>query len=91
MPAPAAVAERLGIEPGTPVLVRRRTTVIEDRPNQLADSYYPLDVAADAAMLREEKTGLAGASPGYRKPVISSRRSRRRYPSACRPARNLSP
>lgn len=60
VPAPAAVAERLGIEPGTPVLVRRRTTVIEDRPNQLADSYYPLDVAADAAMLREEKTGPGG-------------------------------
>jgi GntR family transcriptional regulator len=60
VPAPAAVAERLGIEPGTPVLTRQRTTVIEDRPNQLADSYYPLDVAAAAPMLREEKTGPGG-------------------------------
>jgi GntR family transcriptional regulator len=60
VPAPAAAAERLGVEPGATVLARRRTTVIEGRPNQLADSYYPLDVAAAAPMLREEKTGPGG-------------------------------
>src|SRR5512133_1640487 len=38
VPAPAAVAARLGIEPHTPVWVRRRTTLIDGRPNQLADS-----------------------------------------------------
>jgi GntR family transcriptional regulator len=60
VPAPAAVAERLGIEPGTPVHVRRRTTVLDGRPNQLADSYYALDVLSAAPELGEEETGPGG-------------------------------
>lgn len=59
-PAPPAVAERLEIPPGETVLVRRRTTLINGRPNQLADSFYPLDIAAAAPMLREEETGPGG-------------------------------
>jgi GntR family transcriptional regulator len=54
------VAERLGIEPGTPVWVRRRTTLINDRPNQLADSFYTLEVAEAAPLLKEEETGPGG-------------------------------
>jgi GntR family transcriptional regulator len=60
VPAPEAVAQKLGVEPGTLVHVRRRTTVIEGRPNQLADSYYPPDVAAAAPMLAEDDTGPGG-------------------------------
>lgn len=60
VPAPEEAARRLGIEPGTPVHVRRRTTVIEGRPNQLADSYYELDVLAAAPMLAEDETGPGG-------------------------------
>lgn len=60
VPAPEAVAERLGVEPGELVLVRRRTTSIEDRPNQLADSYYLAEVAAAAPRLRDEDTGPGG-------------------------------
>jgi GntR family transcriptional regulator len=58
--APVDVAVRLGIEPGAVVHVRQRTTMIEDRPNQLADSYYPLDVLAAAPRLAEEDTGPGG-------------------------------
>jgi GntR family transcriptional regulator len=60
VPAPAAVAERLGIDAGTPVHVRRRTTLIEGRPNQLADSYYELAIADAAPALKEEDTGPGG-------------------------------
>ena len=60
VPAPGQVAERFGIEPGTLVHVRKRTTLIDDRPNQLADSYYELDIAAAAPKLREEHTGPGG-------------------------------
>ncbi len=58
--APAEVAERLGIKTGTRVWVRKRTTIIDDRPNQLADSYYPLAVASAAPMIKQEDTGPGG-------------------------------
>lgn len=57
---PPVVADRLGVAPGTRVWVRRRTTLIDDRPNQLADSFYPLDVVAAAPQIREENTGPGG-------------------------------
>jgi GntR family transcriptional regulator len=60
VPAPAAVAERLGVEPGTPVHVRRRTTLIDDRPNQLADSYYTVAMADEVPAIKEEDTGPGG-------------------------------
>jgi GntR family transcriptional regulator len=59
-PAPPVVAERLGVEEGTPVHVRRRTTLIEGRPNQLADSYYDLALADAAPALKDEDTGPGG-------------------------------
>ncbi len=58
-PAPAAVAERFGIKEGTPVWVRRRTTLIDDRPNQLADSYYELSVVK-GTLIQQENTGPGG-------------------------------
>lgn len=59
VPAPAVVAERLHIPTGTPVWVRRRTTLVDGRPNQLADSYYELHVVA-GTRIREENTGPGG-------------------------------
>jgi GntR family transcriptional regulator len=59
VPAPEPVAERLDIEAGTPVWVRRRTTLIDGRPNQLVDSYYLLDVVRDTA-INQEDTGPGG-------------------------------
>ena len=58
--APALVAERLNVKPGTPVFVRRRTTLIDNRPNQLADSYYPLAIAEKCPRITEEDTGPGG-------------------------------
>ncbi|WP_433732574.1 GntR family transcriptional regulator (plasmid) [Actinoplanes sp. CA-051413] len=58
-PAPEKVAERFDIPVGTPVWVRRRTTLVDDRPNQLADSYYELDVV-DGTLIKEEQTGPGG-------------------------------
>jgi len=44
-PAPEWVAEALGTPPGTSVLKRARTFVVDRRPVQLATSYLPLDIA----------------------------------------------
>lgn len=60
VPAPAAVAERLGIETGDDVFARRRTTYVEGRANQLADSYYPLAIAKAVPAITEEDTGPGG-------------------------------
>lgn len=60
VPAPEAVAERLGVETGDPVHVRRRTTLIDGRPNQLADSYYTTKLAAEVPALKQEDTGPGG-------------------------------
>ena len=59
VPAPSTVAAAFGIEEGTPVWVRKRTTVVDGRPHQLADSYYPLDLAL-GTLLTEEKSGPGG-------------------------------
>ena len=56
VPAPDEVAGRLGVEPGTPLWLRSRITYVNDRPNQLADSYYERDVADAAPALRQEDT-----------------------------------
>jgi GntR family transcriptional regulator len=60
VPAPESVAERLNIPSDTPVFVRRRTTLINDRPNQLADSYYPMSVVERVPRLQDENTGPGG-------------------------------
>ncbi|WP_158852339.1 GntR family transcriptional regulator [Saccharothrix deserti] len=59
VPASKLVADRLGIEVGTPVWARRRTTAVDGRPNQLADSYYELDVVRGTAIM-EPDTGPGG-------------------------------
>ncbi|WP_179953769.1 GntR family transcriptional regulator [Lentzea guizhouensis] len=59
VPAPEVVASRLNIAVGTPVWVRRRTTAVDGRPNQLADSYYELEVVRGTAIM-ERDTGPGG-------------------------------
>jgi GntR family transcriptional regulator len=59
VPAPAAVAQAFGVSANTPVWVRRRTTLVAERPHQLADSFYPLDLAL-GTRLTEEKSGPGG-------------------------------
>ncbi|WP_282503801.1 GntR family transcriptional regulator [Streptomyces rhizoryzae] len=45
VPAPPDVAELLGIREGEAVVVRRRLITLDDRPNELTDTYYPAHVA----------------------------------------------
>jgi GntR family transcriptional regulator len=58
VPAPAEVAERLGIPTGTSMIVRRRVFFIDDEPMQFADGYYPEELFADTPV--EETRRIAG-------------------------------
>lgn len=44
--APEKVADRFGIAPGAPILVRRLLQTVDGSPMQLVDGYYELDLAA---------------------------------------------
>lgn len=68
VPAPTAVAEALDIAAGAPVFVRGRYLGDEDGPMQLADSYFPRDLAVGAIRDPEAKgvTYLTIESQGYR-------------------------
>lgn len=46
VPAPHDIATGLGLPPGTPVVLRQRLILLDDRPIELANSYWPTDVAA---------------------------------------------
>lgn len=59
-PAPAAVAQRYGVEPGTMMHVRKRTTGFNGRHNQIADSWYPLEIADAAPAIKQDETGPGG-------------------------------
>lgn len=52
--APADIAALLDLEEGAPVVVRRRVLLVDGEPAQLADSYYPAQLAAGpgSALLR---------------------------------------
>ncbi|MFJ2608155.1 GntR family transcriptional regulator [Streptomyces sp. NPDC087425] len=45
MPAPSEVAALLSLGDGTDVVVRQRVISLDDRPTELTDTYYPVDVA----------------------------------------------
>jgi GntR family transcriptional regulator len=60
VPAPDWVAAAYGIEPGAPVFLRARTELLDDEPSQLADSYYLLDLVAEAPALGETSAGPGG-------------------------------
>ncbi|EMF51094.1 UTRA domain-containing protein [Streptomyces bottropensis] len=48
--APAEVARLLGSTEGEPVVVRRRLILLDDRPNELTDTYYPAGIARGTAL-----------------------------------------
>jgi GntR family transcriptional regulator len=60
-PAPAEVASALGLEAGQPVVLRRRLILLDDIPVEIADSYWPLSVAADTALASPSK--VKGGAP----------------------------
>ncbi|MFK0118573.1 GntR family transcriptional regulator [Streptomyces sp. NPDC090994] len=55
VPAPAEVAELFGIAAGELVVVRRRLILLDERPNELTDTYYPLPIAQGTALARTAK------------------------------------
>jgi GntR family transcriptional regulator len=54
-PAPRDVANRLGVEGGAQVVVRRRILSLDGEPVQLADSYYPPDLVDGSPITRPGK------------------------------------
>ncbi|MGV9508282.1 GntR family transcriptional regulator [Streptomyces tendae] len=55
VPAPAEVARLLGVDKGEPVVVRRRLILLDEMPNELTDTYYPLAIAQGTALARTAK------------------------------------
>ncbi|MFI7024859.1 UTRA domain-containing protein [Micromonospora sp. NPDC049900] len=51
----AAIAAALGVEEGTPAVVRRRLILLDDQPVELTDSYYPVTIARDTALAEPRK------------------------------------
>jgi DNA-binding GntR family transcriptional regulator len=60
LPAPDTVSLRLGIHAGALAVLRRRLVTLEDRPVEVAESWYPLALA-DATALAREKPIRGGA------------------------------
>ena len=59
VPAPAGVAELLGVDEGTMVLARQRQMYASGEPVQMATSYIPLDIA-EGTPIAEQDTGPGG-------------------------------
>jgi GntR family transcriptional regulator len=53
--ASALVADMLGVEPGEPVVVRRRLMLFDDHPVELVDSYYPAALARGTRLAESRK------------------------------------
>lgn len=45
VPAPRELAELLGVAEGAAVVVRRRVIELDGEPNELTDTYYPVEIA----------------------------------------------
>ncbi|GAA2018712.1 GntR family transcriptional regulator [Catenulispora yoronensis] len=60
VPAPADVAELLAVAAGATVFKRYRREFVDEKPNQLAASYYRLEDVEGTA-IRETKTGPGGS------------------------------
>ncbi|GII79125.1 hypothetical protein Sru01_41070 [Sphaerisporangium rufum] len=58
---PAQVAEALRLRGGEAAVVRRRVMLVEDRPVELTDSYYPASVAAGTGLAEARK--IRGGAP----------------------------
>lgn len=52
---PSDVAEALGLKPDEQAVVRRRVVLLDDRPVELADSYYPVRIADGTALALSQK------------------------------------
>ncbi|GAB3226484.1 UTRA domain-containing protein [Glycomyces halotolerans] len=57
--APADIAELLGVDEGTRVVVRHRIRYVDGRPVQLADSYFPESIAEGTPLLDPKPVQIA--------------------------------
>jgi GntR family transcriptional regulator len=55
VPAPTDVARFFGIREGGPVVARRRLILLDDEPNELTDTYYPVDIARGTGLAATAK------------------------------------
>ncbi|WP_219912478.1 GntR family transcriptional regulator [Nonomuraea fuscirosea] len=58
---PANVGAALGIREDEPVIVRRRTVLLDEQPIELADSYYPVSIAQGTRLADKRK--IPGGAP----------------------------
>lgn len=54
-PAPESVARALGLQPGEEVVLRSRVMLLDDRPVELVDSYYPASIARGTRLAEMSK------------------------------------
>ncbi len=71
-PASAEVGALLGVAAGQPVVFRRRVIELDGAPNELTDTYYPVEIAARYG------PGRDGEDPGRRGDPARPPRARRR-------------
>ncbi|MEU8718293.1 GntR family transcriptional regulator [Streptomyces sp. NPDC048663] len=58
---PFEVREAFGLSANSQALVRKQLLLVEDEPTELAQSYYPLDLAEGTAMMERRK--IKGGTP----------------------------
>jgi GntR family transcriptional regulator len=58
---PRKVAEALGLKPGERVVLRRRLMFMKDKPVEIADTFYPIPIAAGTTLA--EKRKIRGGAP----------------------------
>ncbi|WP_170141176.1 GntR family transcriptional regulator [Allonocardiopsis opalescens] len=66
--APPEIAVHLGVDEGEPVAIRRRVMLLDGEPVQLADSYYPLDLAQGTPLAAPGK--LVGGTVGVLESLV---------------------
>lgn len=62
IPATMAVAKRLNVEVDTLVVCRREILYVDDHPNAIQESFYPMDIAQGTKLIKNEDipTGTIG-------------------------------
>jgi GntR family transcriptional regulator len=59
-PAPADVADRLGLRPDTAVVHRENWYYVDDEPVQFGITYIPVEIAGDSPLATEKSPGKGG-------------------------------
>lgn len=55
MPAPDHIADALALLTGGPVVVRRRLILVDERPVEIAESWWPADIAGNTPLVDQGK------------------------------------